>query len=91
MNIDFAAGTTKIRRPIPMNTEFVIAIAVYPGIDLMDVAAPYEVFNWVAAHWPGHADQVKVWLVAEKLAPVTPANRRPTTSQPNTGAHDCSR
>ncbi|GHD60823.1 DJ-1/PfpI family protein [Jeongeupia chitinilytica] len=29
--------------------KFVIGIAVYNGVDLMDVAAPYELFNWMAS------------------------------------------
>ncbi|MBV9772568.1 MAG: DJ-1/PfpI family protein, partial [Gemmatimonadetes bacterium] len=27
---------------------FVIGIPLYPGVDLLDVAAPYEIFSWMA-------------------------------------------
>jgi cyclohexyl-isocyanide hydratase len=30
------------------NAEFVIGIPVYDGVDLLDVAIPYELFNWMA-------------------------------------------
>jgi cyclohexyl-isocyanide hydratase len=30
---------------------FVIVIPIYEGVDLIDVAAPYEVFNWMAESW----------------------------------------
>jgi putative intracellular protease/amidase len=26
-----------------------IGISVYEGVDLMDVTAPYEIFNWASA------------------------------------------
>ncbi|SMC27421.1 cyclohexyl-isocyanide hydratase [Andreprevotia lacus DSM 23236] len=29
--------------------KFVIGIAAYDGVDLMDIAAPYELFNWMAS------------------------------------------
>lgn len=47
-----------------MNTEYVIAIPIYEGVDLMDVAAPYEIFNWMAARWKER--KVRVHLVAEQ-------------------------
>jgi transcriptional regulator GlxA family with amidase domain len=30
---------------------FNIAIPIYEGVDLMDVAAPYEMFNWMGFYW----------------------------------------
>jgi putative intracellular protease/amidase len=39
-----------------MNADYVIAIPVYNGVDLIDVAAPYEIFKWMGA---------QVYLVAE--------------------------
>lgn len=41
---------------------FNIAMPVYEGVDLMDVAAPYEIFNWMGTYWKERA--VKVFLVA---------------------------
>ena len=31
---------------------FDIVIPVYPGVDLLDVAAPWEIFNWMKDKWP---------------------------------------
>lgn len=42
---------------------FVVAIPVYRGVDLMDVAAPREMFSWVG-------DRVRIELVADTLDPV---------------------
>lgn len=33
---------------MPAPGQFLIAIAVYDGVDLLDVSAPYELFNWMA-------------------------------------------
>lgn len=30
---------------------FDIAIPIYPGVDLLDVTAPWEIFNWMKASW----------------------------------------
>jgi cyclohexyl-isocyanide hydratase len=30
---------------------FNIAIPIYEGVDLLDVAAPYEMFNWMGQYW----------------------------------------
>jgi transcriptional regulator GlxA family with amidase domain len=46
-----------------MTADYVIAIPIYQGVDLMDVAAPYEIFNWMANYWTGK--NVQVYLVAE--------------------------
>lgn len=43
---------------------FIIGIPVYQGVDLLDVTAPYEVFNWMAQKLKGTRD-VRVYLVAE--------------------------
>lgn len=48
---------------------FVIGIPAYPGVDLMDVAAPLEIFSWMAEKWKERA--VTVWLLAEDGCPVT--------------------
>jgi transcriptional regulator GlxA family with amidase domain len=42
-----------------------IAIPIYEGVDLMDVAAPYEIFNWMGVYWK--AKTVKVELVAANM------------------------
>lgn len=42
---------------------FNIAIPVYEGVDLIDVAAPFEIFNWMGTYWKERA--VKVKLVAK--------------------------
>jgi cyclohexyl-isocyanide hydratase len=41
---------------------FDIAIPIYPGVDLLDVAAPWEIFNWMKGSWPERA--VSTQLVA---------------------------
>jgi transcriptional regulator GlxA family with amidase domain len=46
------------------NGTFVIGIPIYQGVDLLDVAAPFEVFNWMGEKWTD-ARQVKVYLLAE--------------------------
>jgi transcriptional regulator GlxA family with amidase domain len=52
-----------------MSTDYIIAIPIYPGVDLIDVAAPYELFKWMAAQWTGR--HVQVYLVAENQNLVT--------------------
>ncbi len=42
--------------------DFAIAIPIYPHVDLLDVAAPYEMFNWINAY--SDALAVSVTLVA---------------------------
>jgi transcriptional regulator GlxA family with amidase domain len=49
---------------------FLIGIAIYPGVDLMDVAAPREVFSWMAQSWNDEGT-VEVLTVAEHWHPVT--------------------
>lgn len=43
---------------------FHIGIAVYEGVDLLDVSAPYEIFNWMAEQAEGSV-KFKVHLLAE--------------------------
>jgi len=52
-----------------MTANYVIAIPIYQGVDLMDVAAPYEIFQWMADNWKGR--NFELYLVAESLDPVT--------------------
>ncbi len=46
----------------PSKTEFVIAIPIYDGVDLMDVAAPTEMFFTLNGYWPDK--QVNIYHVA---------------------------
>jgi transcriptional regulator GlxA family with amidase domain len=46
-----------------MSPDYVIAIPIYQGVDLMDVAAPYEIFKWMANLWK--RKNVQVYVVAE--------------------------
>jgi Transcriptional regulator containing an amidase domain and an AraC-type DNA-binding HTH domain len=49
------------------NNAFHIGIPIYKGVDLMDVAAPYEIFNWMGYYWskePVAPRSVKVELIA---------------------------
>ncbi|HEX8903368.1 MAG TPA: DJ-1/PfpI family protein [Longimicrobiaceae bacterium] len=48
----------------PAATPYRIGIPVYQGVDLMDVAAPREVFSWMGEKWQG-AGEVEIVLVAE--------------------------
>jgi cyclohexyl-isocyanide hydratase len=49
---------------------FVIGIPVFDGMDLMDVAAPREMFSWMAQDWSAQGP-VEILLVAECDGPVT--------------------
>lgn len=44
---------------------FDIVIPIYEGVDLMDVAGPYEFFNWLAPNWK--EKNMTITLVAETL------------------------
>jgi len=44
--------------------QYRIGIAVYPGVDLLDVAAPFELFNWMAGSLKDQRD-VSVDLIAQ--------------------------
>ncbi|HJQ23617.1 MAG TPA: DJ-1/PfpI family protein [Blastocatellia bacterium] len=49
------------------NNVYRIGIPIYNGVDLMDVAAPYEIFNWMGTYWeqdPVAPRSVKVELLA---------------------------
>ena len=57
---------------------FVIGIPVYKGVDLLDVAAPYELFNWMGLALQERDgperdvhEYVQVYLIAENTALVT--------------------
>lgn len=45
-----------------------IAILIFPGVELLDFAGPYEVFS--AAHAAGGEPLCEVWTVAESLEPL---------------------
>lgn len=51
-----------------MADDYIIAIPVYDRVDLMDIAAPYEVFGWLAQNWKER--NVLVYIVAEDNLPV---------------------
>lgn len=48
---------------------FVITIPIYDGVDLMDVAAPREVFSWM--HPSGFDREVEIYCVAGKRSVIT--------------------
>ena len=48
---------------------FEIIIPIYDGVDLMDVAAPVEMFSWMAQSWKKRS--ATVTLVAETVNPLT--------------------
>lgn len=52
-------------RKLPL---FNIAIPIYEGVDLMDVAAPYEMFNWMGSYWKEQT--VVVELVEDAGRPI---------------------
>jgi len=49
---------------------FEIGIVVYQGVDLLDLAAPYEFFQWLALR-PLAAQPIRVRLIAESNKPIT--------------------
>lgn len=49
-------------------THFEIVIPVYGGVDLMDVAAPVEMFDWMGRLWAKRT--VTVTLVAQQIGPL---------------------
>ena len=55
-------------KPAKKHSDFIIAIPIYQGVDLMDVTAPYEIFQWLAETWKKR--NVQLWLVAENLMSV---------------------
>jgi transcriptional regulator GlxA family with amidase domain len=49
------------------NKAFQIGIPIYNGVDLMDIAAPHEIFNWMGSYWsqdPVAPRRVQVELIA---------------------------
>lgn len=62
-----------------MSDDYVIAIPIYEQVDLLDVAAPKEVFTWMRDFWS--AQRVHVDLVAETDGPLD--TRDGTTLVPN--------
>lgn len=49
---------------MPPTGNYRIGIPVYPKVDLLDVAAPYELFNWMAGELQGQCN-VSVDLIGE--------------------------
>jgi cyclohexyl-isocyanide hydratase len=48
-------------------TAFNIVIPIYEGVDLMDVAAPHEIFGWMNTYWTEKTgNSVKITLAAHK-------------------------
>lgn len=47
---------------------FTIGIPIYSGVDLLDVAAPYETFNWMAEAWSDK--KTSVLLIGQKKKPI---------------------
>lgn len=69
------------------NPRFDIFIPIYPGVDLLDVTAPWEIFNWMKETWRGR--EVSVQLAAvRKQAVVTRDGLRLT---PDVTFAECSR
>jgi putative intracellular protease/amidase len=50
----------------------IIGIPIYNGVDLLDVAAPYEIFNWMKEKAPDL--WVEVYLLAQELNDVKTLN-----------------
>jgi cyclohexyl-isocyanide hydratase len=57
--------------------DYIVAIPIYQGVDLMDVTAPYEIFQWMADHWDTRTvpenmgkKNVQLYLLAENLSAV---------------------
>lgn len=50
---------------ITKKPKFKIAIPIYNKVDLLDVTAPYEIFNWMGHYWA--EKRVKVHLIASSL------------------------
>jgi transcriptional regulator GlxA family with amidase domain len=46
-----------------MTEDYIIAIPIYNDVDLMDLAAPFEIFQWMAGNW--QEKRVQLHLVAE--------------------------
>ena len=48
----------------------ITGIPIYNGVDLLDGAAPYDIFNWMKEKAPDL--RVEVYLLAEELNDVKP-------------------
>ena len=59
-------GPTGCKQGKPM----IIGIPIYNGVDLLDGAAPYDIFNWMKEKAPDL--RVEVYLLAEELNDVKP-------------------
>ncbi|KFG98461.1 DJ-1/PfpI family protein [Burkholderia paludis] len=72
---------------------FHITIPIYPGVDLLDVAAPVELFSWMAEIWTTRATTIT--LAAEHLSPLktrdgltlTPQRRFADYAEPESQTH----
>ncbi|MBN3777769.1 DJ-1/PfpI family protein [Burkholderia sp. Ac-20345] len=72
---------------------FHITIPIYPGVDLLDVAAPVELFSWTAETWATRATTIT--LAAEHLSPLktrdgltlTPQRRFADYAEPESQTH----
>src|SRR5258707_3583978 len=51
-------------KPSKRAAPLIIGIPVYQGVDLLDVAAPVEVFAWLADAWQATRD-VRIYVLAE--------------------------
>jgi len=62
-------GNTKgvpavVKQESAKDQPFVIVIPIYEGVDLLDVAPPYEIFQWMGEKWGER--KVEVYLAAEQ-------------------------
>jgi transcriptional regulator GlxA family with amidase domain len=46
-----SSGGSKGDLIVPVQKPFSIGIPIYEGVDLMDVAAPCEIFSWMGEYW----------------------------------------
>jgi cyclohexyl-isocyanide hydratase len=62
-----------------------IVIPIYPGVDLMDVAAPHEMFSWMNSYWTERT--VKVTLAAAESNTIKTRDKLKLT--PDTTFDEC--
>lgn len=60
--IDFFTKLFQFKSKKMEKKQFIIAIPVYDGVDLMDIAAPREMFTWPSSDWM----ELKVYFIGEK-------------------------
>lgn len=63
---------------------YTIGIPVYNDVDMLDVVAPYEMFNWMGTYWSQDPDEnraLQVLLIAETNDPVLTNNKFQITPQ----------